>query len=182
MDQEHIKQEIARLKQIPQLRRRERRYLEKLESKLELPKKNSFQQLKRFFIKTSLIVFVLAAVGGSVWYFINQPNLPPIDAEGHIEQNAPHISDREIPDAIQRHMIEHADGNGVPGIVIQYNCKKYSCEKNLVGSLRALAEKYPKSVFLAPGNYDGKIILTRLGRREVLSSFNQSKIVDFITQ
>ncbi|MBI4225555.1 hypothetical protein HY612_00405 [Candidatus Roizmanbacteria bacterium] len=87
-----------------------------------------------------------------------------------------------MPEVIQKHMLEHADGKGKPGVVIQYNCKKYSCEKDLIGKLKNLVKKYPDSVYLAPGNYDGKIILTKLGEREILAKYDEKKISEFISQ
>ena len=48
--------------------------------------------------------------------------------------------------------------------------------------MATFAKKYPENVYLAQGNYDGKIILTRLGKREILDKFDEKKIVEFITQ
>ena len=79
-------------------------------------------------------------------------------------------------------MLEHADGDGKNGlgVIIQYNCEKYRCEKDLIEKLKTLVKKYPKNVYLTPGNYDGKIILTRLGKREILDKFDEQKITSFI--
>ncbi len=181
MDKYSIEQQIAELKQKPQLNRRERRYLAKLESKLHPQKEGILPNLKSIATK---FIFVLAAVviiGGIIWYIKTRSNLPPIDLSGHIEKNPPaHIMDTEMNELIQKHMLEHADGKGKPGILIQYNCKKYRCEKDLVEKLKTLVKKYPDNVYLAPANYDGKIILTRLGQRQILSSFDEQQIVDFI--
>ncbi len=109
------------------------------------------------------------------------PNLPPITQEGHSEDSLPsHINTTKMPDVIQRHMLEHSDGRGRPSIIIQYNCDNYDCEPDLVQKLTALVEEYPDNVYLAPNNYDGKIILTRLGKREILKQFDDQIIRDFI--
>ncbi|OGK57860.1 hypothetical protein A3I50_02325 [Candidatus Roizmanbacteria bacterium RIFCSPLOWO2_02_FULL_37_9] len=181
MDTDLIKGQITSLKNKPQLNRRERRYLAKLEKKLLPDKKaNSFQwngTVTKFFIG----LFVLLIVGGVIWITKSQPNLPPIDMEGHIEQNPPsHISDQEMPEPIQKHMLEHADGDGESGVIIQYNCKMYSCEKDTIEKLKSLVKKYPENVYLAQGNYDGMIILTKNGQREILEKLDEKKIKEFI--
>lgn len=77
-------------------------------------------------------------------------------------------------------MLEHADGKGAPGVIIQYNCQKYACESDLAEKLKTIVDKYPQNVYLAPGSYDGKIILTRLGKREILEDFDEGRMIDFI--
>ena len=130
------------------------------------------------------IFYILITVGiiaGLGWLMTLSPNLPPTSTQNHSEDSPlSHIVTTEIPDAIQRHMFEHADGSGAPGIIIQYNCDDYDCEPDLIQKLTALVEEYPDNVYLAPNNYDGKIILTKLGKREVLDQFNEQTIRDFI--
>lgn len=77
-------------------------------------------------------------------------------------------------------MLEHSDGKEKPGIIIQYNCDDFDCEPDLIQKLAALAEQYPDNVYLAPNKYDGKIILTKLGKMEILDAFDEQKIKDFI--
>jgi len=128
-------------------------------------------------------VITIVVVGVVVWLFTLVPSLPPTSQENHIEESpAAHILTTAIPDPIQRHMLEHADGDGGkgPGIIIQYNCDDYDCEPDLVQKLAALVEEYPKNVYLAPNNYDGKIILTKLSRRKVLDEFDEQAIRSFI--
>ena len=126
-------------------------------------------------------IAVVGVMSGIAWLVSIAPNLPPTVQENHIE-SAPsaHIVTTSIPDNIQRHMLEHADGSGSPGVIIQYNCSDYECEPDLVQKLTALVEEYPENVYLAPNNYDGKIILTRLGKRKVLNGFYEQIIRDFI--
>ncbi|OGK26028.1 hypothetical protein A3C28_02130 [Candidatus Roizmanbacteria bacterium RIFCSPHIGHO2_02_FULL_39_9] len=183
MEKSNIEAEIEKLKQKPQLNRRERRYLAKLEKK-RTPQ-TSGQTIDWKAITTrSLIVFgVLITLGGIIWYIRMQPNLPPIDMSGHIEQNPKsHVLNEAMPDPIQKHMLEHADGEGEPGVIIQYNCTKpYICESGLVDKLKVVVKKYPENVYLAPNTYDGVIILTKLNKREILDKFDEKKIKDFIT-
>ena len=184
MKTQNIQEQIEVLKSKPQLNRRERRYLMKLEGKLHLDNKSTIFDWKSLVIKVSVLILVITLIGGVVWFLKSKPaqsKLPPIDMAGHIEQNPPsHISDQEMPESIQKHMLEHADGKGKPGVVVQYNCKKYNCEKDMTNKLKNFVKKYSENVYLAPGNYDGKIILTRLGKREILDQFDEGKIKDFI--
>jgi len=179
-DQSKITAIIKELKQKPLLNRRERRYLTKLEGKLYSSPKNPLNW-KGLATKILIILVCLLTIGGIGWYVVTRPNLPPIDMTGHIEENPPaHILDTEMPESIQKHMLEHADGKGKQSVLIQYNCKKYACERDLIDELKTLVKSYPQNVYLAPGNYDGKIILTRLGQRQILTSFDEQQIVDFI--
>ena len=128
-------------------------------------------------------VIAVVAIGGIGWLFTFIPNLPPTSQQNHSENSPPaHILTTAIPDSIQRHMLEHADGSDAngPGIIIQYNCDDYECEAEMVEQLTVLVSGYPDNVYLAPNNYDGKSILTRLGKREVLDEFDQEIIKNFI--
>ena len=126
----------------------------------------------------------IGVVGGLGWFIATRSGgLPPTSMQGHIEQSPPsHIMDTPMPENIQRHMLEHADGNdgGGGGIIIQYNCDQFECESDLIEKLTNIAELYPKTVYLAPNTYDGKVILTKLGKRKVLDEFNEEAILKFI--
>lgn len=123
----------------------------------------------------------VAVIGGLGWFVSTRPSLPPTTAQNHSEDMPQaHIADTPIPDSMQRHMLEHADGKGKSGILIQYNCKKYSCESDLITKLTELVKQYPENVYLAPNNYDGKIILTKLGKNEILDTFDEQIIKKFI--
>ncbi len=189
MDTNNVNQQIEELRKKPVLTNEEGRNLKKLEKILLIRSAQSSQRKKKI-IKTVLYVIVgvvvVTGIGLYLWHQIQKPKLPPIDMTGHIEQNPKsHILDSPMSESIQKHMLEHADGetkNG-QGIIIQYNCTEaFVCEKGLVNKLKRIVKNYPKNVYLAPGNYQGVIILTKLGKREILNSFNEQKIIDFITQ
>jgi len=182
MDKELIIQKINELKGKAQHNRHERRYLAKLENKMSPSKITSSIPWKSILTKFFIVLTTLFLIGGLYLYIKSLPHLPPIDMSGHIEENPPsHILDTAMSEVIQKHMLEHADGKGDPGIIIQYNCNKpYRCEPVLVNKLKQLVKKYPKNVYLAPGNYSGMIILTRLNKREVLNSYNEPKMLEFI--
>jgi len=158
-----------RKKQKEQNKKKERR-----EKKLsEAPKK-----LGRYIF---YILIAALIVGGLGWFVASRPNLPPTTMQGHIEQSPPsHIVNTPIPDNIQRHMLEHADGEGDLGIIIQYNCSDFDCAPDLVNKLTELVNDYPENVYLGPNNYDGKIFLTKLGKRKVLEEFDEETIINFI--
>lgn len=158
--------------------KRQRKKLLKLEKRRHEARAKKVKKLKSF------VVWALV-LGGVIWvlvrYTSGKPSLPPTSSQGHIEAvPSAHIVDTPITDGVQRHMLEHADGKGKPGVIIQYNCDKFSCEDDLIQKLTALVEEYPDNVYLAPNIYDGKIILSREGRREVLEEFDENIIRDFI--
>lgn len=164
-------------KELYELRKRQKEQARNKEGR-----KETLKQAPKKIAKYSIYaVIILVVVGGIGWFISTRPSMPPTIAQGHTE-NMPdaHITDTPIPDSMQRHMLEHADGKGKPGVIIQYNCKKYSCEPDLIQKLTDLVKQYPENVYLAPNNYDGKIILTKLGKREILDDFDEQTIKKFI--
>ncbi len=128
-----------------------------------------------FIFIIGLIIFGIYSLKASV------KNFPPIDAEGHIELNPDsHILKEQMTIEVQKHMLEHSDGNGRPGVIINYNCKNYKCEPGLIQSLESFALEY-NYVYVAPfGGMSAKIVLTKLGGREILNEFDNKTITDFI--
>lgn len=164
-------------KELYELKKRQKEETKKEEQRKEIlteaPKK-----IGRYLLYGGIVI---AVIGGLGWFATNRPSLPPISMQGHIEQSPPgHIVDKPIQENIQKHMLEHADGSGKPGIIIQYNCKDYVCEPDLIQNLKTLVEKYPDNVYLAPNNYDGKIILTKVGKSQILDAFDEQIIKKFI--
>jgi len=166
-------------KELYESRKRQRdqkRGKEKRKERLgEAPKK-----IGQYVLYTAIGV---AVIGGLAWFVTSRPNLPPATDANHAEKSPPaHIVTEPIPERIQRHMLEHADGieGGKSGIIIQYNCSTFDCEPDLIEKLTKLVEEYPANVYLAPNDYDGKIILTKLGNTDVLDEFDEEKIRDFI--
>ena len=109
--------------------------------------------------------------------------LPPIDIRGHIEANpSSHVLKEPMPIVIQKHMLEHVDGveKGRGGVIINYNCKDYECESDLIDNLEAFSKKY-EYVYVAPfKGMNAKIALTKLNKREVLDKYNNETIERFI--
>jgi len=124
----------------------------------------------------------VALVAGGTWAFMAlTPHLPPTETAGHTEDLPPgHILSTHMPETVQRHMLEHADGKGPPGVMVQYNCEDYACEPSLVERLEDLVRRYRTYVYLAPSDYDGKITLTKRGELKILEGFDKRRIERFI--
>ena len=142
-------------------------------------KKISFKKIRNWGIFVIIIGFVIWGISAM---FSGITVLPPTDMQGHVEVNpASHVLREPMPIAIQKHMLEHADGTGRPGVVINYNCDDYNCEEGLIENLEAFAEKYD-FVYVAPfPNMDAKIALTKLGRIDVLEEYDGGRIESFIS-
>ncbi len=154
----------------------------KPEKKEPLIKISSGQKKK--FIKTAIALVVLIAVIGFVYYIITIPKvvLPPITIQGHIEQKpSSHILKEPMELRVQKHMLEHADGTGPPGIIINYNCEDFNCEPDLILNLEKFAKKYPVNVYVAPFNgMTEKIVLTKFQKLQKLDNYDEKLIENFI--
>lgn len=140
--------------------------------------------LNRGLIWVAVLVVGTLLVGTGYSRWKNREILPPTDIAGHIESSPEaHIMDRPMPDAVQKHMLEHADGSGPPGVVINYNCEDFGCEPDLLENLRGVVDEYPEFVYLAP--YPGmtkKIAITKIGKIETFDSFNRDAFLRFIEE
>ena len=148
-----------------------------------VPKEKKSFPIKKIRNWTIFIIIVGLIITGIMLGISNIKTLPPTDMQGHIESSpTSHILKEPMPIAIQKHMLEHADGSGPPGIVINYNCEDYVCEEGLIEKLEEFAEKYPENVYIAPfKGMDAKIVLTKLGKIEILEEYDEEKIENFIT-
>ena len=65
--------------------------------------------------------------------------------------------------------------------MVQYNCRKYQCEDDLVNRLTEIVRTYPPQVYLAPyPAMDAKIALAAPGKLLILDDLNEDKIREFI--
>lgn len=149
----------------------------------KIPKEKKFLPVKKIRNWSIFIMVLGLIIAGIALGVSNIERFPPTDMDGHIESSPPsHILKEPMPIAIQKHMLEHADGieKGRGGIVINYNCKDYECEESLIENLEVFATQYDY-VYVAPFRGMGaKIALTRLGRIEVLEEYDNARIKDFI--
>lgn len=140
---------------------------------------------KQIFTIFVLIMFLGSSIAFAVISIVPvqnpSPKLPPIDIQGHVEASPPsHILKEPMPIEIQKHMLEHADGYGPPGVIINYNCEDYFCEEDLIEKLEEFALKY-NHVYVAPfPGMEAKIALTRYGKIEILDDYDEEKIENFI--
>ncbi|MDA2936393.1 DUF4670 domain-containing protein [Patescibacteria group bacterium AH-259-L05] len=169
---------MAELKQLTKKEQRQLRKQKKIEERKRAQRR---QQIKKIVNITILVLFIGGGLFALIWFSLTASKLPPTTMEGHIEQSPPrHILNQPMAEVIQKHMLEHADGGGRSGVIIQYNCDTFECEPDLIKKLTDLVKQYPDNVYLAPNNYDGKIILTKLGRKKILNEFDEEAIRNFI--
>lgn len=162
--------------------KKERRLLRKQQRLKESQLKIRQQKIKKFSVVVGVILIGIAIIIGLGWIISQREILPPITMEGHIEQSPPaHILDRPMLLSVQKHMLEHADGRGRPGVIINYNCDDFDCESDLISRLTALVREYPEHVYLAPySNMSAKLVLTKLGQRQILDDLDEDIIREFI--
>lgn len=99
-------------------------------------------------------------------------NSDPPTSGSHVSWLAPWgIHTVPVPKEVQVHNLE--DG----GVVVQYNC---DCPE-LQAKLRAIVERYPTQVILAPyPGMDRRIALTAWGRIDKFDELDETRIVRFI--
>lgn len=128
-------------------------------------------------------IVLLIAAGLALYAFSTTVEIyPPTEVRGHSESSPPsHVLSEPMSDPVQKHMLEHADGRGRPGVIINYNCQEFDCTPELLDNLEAIVNQYPDFVYLAP--YPGmsaRIVVTRYGEQEILDAFDEERITAFI--
>ena len=151
------------------------------------PEKERFSKPRNTIriVKWSIAIVAVILVFLGIGYAISKiGGLPPTTMQGHIEINPDsHVLREPMPLNIQKHMLEHADGEGPPGVIINYNCDDFECESELIENLEAFANRYPENVYVAPfPRMKAKIVLTRLGQRQILNEYNENRIDTFINR
>lgn len=162
--------------------RQERRRL-KNERKRERKQAEQHKGKTKKYLKWLGWLAVSAAVVAGLGKLISdQEILPPTSALGHTEVSPQsHISTVPFSLNVQKHMLEHSDGSGPPGIFINYNCEQFDCEPGFADNLAKFVEEYPQNVYVAPyKNMAAKLVLTRQGRQDILDGFDEQRIRDFI--
>ncbi len=148
-----------------------------------MPKEKKPLPIRKVRNWSILVIAVGLIIAGIAWGISNIERLPPTDMDGHIESNpSSHILKDPMPIAIQKHVLEHVDGveGGKAGVIINYNCKDYQCENDLIGELESFATNYDY-VYVAPfKGMDAKIAITKLGKIGVLEEYDEIRIKNFI--
>ena len=140
--------------------------------------------LKRALWMSGIAAVLVGGIGGAVFYFATAKSLPPTNwTPGTHPESWPTASILSVPISfgVQQHIMEHDRGIDAPGIIVQYNCRKYPCDDDLVPRLEEVVRGYPSRVYLAPNpTMDAKIVLTTFKKREVLDEFDEPRIDRFI--
>lgn len=161
------------------LPKRERRQKMKELKRQEVNRQALIAKVRNWIIGLAIVVAVTA--GGYFWW-VNREVLPPTDFAGHTETSPQsHILDKPMALTTQKHMLEHADGSGPPGVIINYNCEDFECEEGLKEKLAEIANQYPEFVYVAPYPAMTKMLaITRYREIETFDSFNQDALIAFI--
>jgi hypothetical protein len=177
---------MAQGERVPEggLSRKERRKTKEQQKEAEHRRRRRKRLVKKSV--TWGVVGLIVSVG-VVWlgYSIaTAKRLPPTSIADHVEQSpSGHILTTPMPIAIQKHMLEHADGGGRPGVIINYNCVKFRCADGLIDRLAGVVRAYPDFVYLAPyPEMDVKIAVTKLGKILTMDDPDLEKIRVFITE
>lgn len=176
--------ELESLAKEGRLTKKQKRLFKRLRKKQEQAKKRKRTKFKQVGKWAFLTLALAAAIYGGYYYYANREILPPTDMANHIEKSpSSHILKEPMPIAVHKHMLEHADGKGKPGVIINYNCKDFDCKDDFLPKLEELVQKdeYKDFLYLAPyPNMSTKLVLTKLGKQETLDQFNAEKIKQFI--
>ena len=161
---------------------RKERSRERLELETRPARRRSL--LKRALWMSGIAAVLVGVVGGAVFYFATAKNLPPTNwTPGTHPETWPtaRILSAPISFGVQQHIMEHDRGTEAPGIIVQYNCRKYLCDDDLVPRLEEVVRGYSSRVYLAPNpTMDAKIVLTTFKKREVLDDLDEPRIDRFI--
>jgi len=162
--------------------KRERRELKAKEKEAERQARGRRQLLKRWAKWGVIGLIAPVGLGWLGYSLVTAKRLPPTGMADHIEVSPPgHILTEPMPLNIQKHMLEHADGGGPPGVIINYNCVKFRCPDGMIERLTTIARSYPTFVYLAPfPDMDVKIAITRLGKIITLDEVDEQRIHEFI--
>ena len=133
------------------------------------------------------LAVVVLVIGGLALFITTRSTfgkeLPPTGfTPQHFESLPPQqINNRPIPRLEQEHVMERAAGHERGSMLVQYNCRAYTCEPGLVEKLTEIVQSYPPYVYLAPyPTMDAKIALAAPGRLLTLDALDENKIRGFI--
>ena len=146
------------------------------------------RNLRRTVLKFAGGIAVVVLVIGGLAIFVTTRStfgkeLPPTGfTPSHAESFPPgKINSRPIPRLVQEHVMERNAGHERGSMLVQYNCRTYTCEPDLVDRLTEIVRAYPRYVYLAPyPTMDAKIALAAPGRLLTLDTLDEDKIREFI--
>jgi len=164
------------------LPRKERLRLKEQQRELEVRRRRRRRLVKKGLMWGVVGHLVVIGAGWLGYSIVTAKRLPSTSMVDHTEElPSSHILTTPMPLAIHKHMLEHADGKGRPGVIINYNCVKFRCAPGLVDRLATFVRAYPDFVYLAPyPEMDAKIAVTTLGKILVLEEVDDARIRAFI--
>ena len=128
-----------------------------------------------------LRIMLALGVGVFILFFLlSSGNYPPSDVLGHMEAYPPSKMMYEpIPVEIHKHILEHTP-EGLPGIVINYNCVDFTCPEGMLESIQRLTQTYV-NVYAAPyPDMSSMVAVSKYGKQIILDVYNEEEIVNFI--
>lgn len=136
------------------------------------------EALKRRFVVVAVLVPLLALAAWTIARIAGAQSFPPTGTFARHPETFPseQIMEEPIDDAVQSHVMEHGSHRpgAKPGVIVSYNCEKFTCEPDLVDRLKAIVSGHSEGVYLAPyPRMDGKIALTTRGRLEVRNAIKE---------
>ena len=134
------------------------------------------RKMKRWIILGIIVLVVI----GAIYMVATKKSLPDTTMQNHIEVIPPsQMIFNPLDPRVHRHLLEHFDGAGRGAVIINYDCKTYTCEADLLEKLEAFTNY--TYVFVAPfERMKAKIVLTSLGRQRKLNEYNKGVIESFI--
>jgi len=164
------------------LTKKQRREARKKERLMKNKKFENRRKIKLFFNYSVIFLLVIGVVVGFFRFIANQPILPPSTVVGHIEENPPsHFLTQAMDIRVHKHMLEHADGSGPAGVIINYNCEDFECEPELLDKLRSLVREYPDNLYVAPyPNMSAKLVITKFNQQSIMDRYDQGVISKFL--
>lgn len=167
-----------------QISKKERRRLKKEQEKKEYTMRYKTEKRKKVLRVIGWSIASLAVVIIAFTFLGAGKNLPPTSSLNHIEVSPPsHIATSPMDRRMHKHMLEHSDGGGPPGVIINYNCEDFECEPDLIDKLSQIVQDFPANVYLAPwSGMSAQLVVSAEGRQQILDGFDEQEIRDFINQ
>ena len=135
-----MENEIKNNQEEEHLTKSERKKLKRERKQTERAQERKSGSIKKISIWAALALIIVLLI---MW-FANQKVLPPTTMQGHIEVSPEsHFVTEPMDIRVHKHMLEHADGTGPAGIILNYNCDDFTCEDDFLDNLRKIVGEYP---------------------------------------
>src|SRR3989304_5485183 len=100
--------------------------LRKQKRKAERRSRDHKRSIKKVLTRAGIGVVAAIGLGWLGYSIATAKRLPPTDMNNQAaERPTAQLFTKPMPIAVQRHVREHADGRRRPGVVFNYNCRKF---------------------------------------------------------